>query len=91
MLGGFAVMGFLTRGGNDNSDQPQRAASEVPALLQLNITDLRGSDIDRLQGLRVRIAGDGSAIFETKDFSVDGNVTMYTVSSGRSICFNKPY
>jgi hypothetical protein len=86
MLGGFAVMGLMTQGGHDvpvdgNSGQHKRAVSEVPALLQLNITNLRGSDIDRLQGLRMSLASNGPAVFETKDFSLDGNVTMRKVNS----------
>lgn len=86
MLGGFAVMALMTQSGHDvpvdrNSGQHKRAVSEVPALLQLNITNLRGSDIDRLQGLRMCVAGNDSAVFETKDFSVDGNVAMRKVNS----------
>jgi hypothetical protein len=81
MLGGFAVMGMLIRGGHEYSDQPMGTVSEAPALLQLNITYLRGSDIDRLDGLRMNLAGNDAAVFETKDFSVDGTVKMRKVSS----------
>ena len=89
MYGGFAVMGLLVRDGHDHRDQPKGAESETPALLQLNVTNLRGTDIDRLQGLRMSLAGDDSAVFETKNFSVDGNVTMHEVNNSRITSFRE--
>jgi hypothetical protein len=47
------------------------------AIIQLNATDLRGRDAQKLKGLQMDFLGADTAMFSTADFSVKGNVTMH--------------
>ena len=59
-------------------DDEKRDLPEVAAMVQLNMTNLRGRDVARLRHLRIDVTSADTALFSAKDFSTEGKFTMHT-------------
>ena len=75
VLGG--IIGWLL-GGLPHKDK--RAIEAPHAMIQINATNLRGQDIQKLQGLQVDINSADTAVVSSGHFRVKGNVKMHPFS-----------
>ncbi len=54
----------------------KRGVGASHAIFHINNTELRGGDLQKLQGLHVDLVADDKALFSNGQFSVEGNVTV---------------
>ncbi len=54
----------------------KRGIEASHAIFHINATELRGKDVQRLQGLHIDLVAADKALFSNGEFSVEGNVTV---------------
>ena len=62
---------------NDDKTHDARAIVASHAMIHINATDLRGSDVQKLQGLQIDFINADTAFVSTGDFRVKSNVTIH--------------
>jgi hypothetical protein len=72
------VIGLLTVSGmiTGLTHAISRGIEASHAIIQINATNLRGKDVQKLQGLQVDFIAADTALFSNGDFNVEGNVTV---------------
>ena len=75
IIGGLCGFGFLMDAFDPNK-QDERGLELSQAIFHINTTNLRGRDVQKLQGLQVDLLSRDTALFSNGDFNVEGNVTV---------------